>query len=135
MNIDARIAKRFLRPLSHPSLMLARWSARSVRVRILKSRYLALQAACPAVQAVHPQEPFPAVHPNPAFPEHDIPGARSAPFIYKGCQLIDLTGSPFFIVFAKMIPSVSHQYKRIHFFCCIFFDCRKVLFLHYPQQS
>ena len=135
MNIAARIVKRFLRPLCHPSLMLTRWSARNVKAKMLKSRYPPLQAACPVALMVRRQEPFPAVHPSPASPEHDILGARTAPFIYKGCQLIDLTGSPFFIVFAKMIPSVSHQYRRIHFFCCIFFDCRKVLFLHYPQQS
>jgi len=87
MNIAARIVKQFLRHLSHLSLMLTRWSARGVIARILKSRYQLLPAVCPAAQVVHRQEHFPAVHPNPAFPEHDIPGARPAPLIYKGCQL------------------------------------------------
>ena len=82
MNIAARIVKRFLKPLCHPFLMLTRWSARSAKAGMLQNSSPPLQAVCPAVQVVeHRQGPFPAVHPNPAFPEPDIPGAGLAPFI------------------------------------------------------
>jgi hypothetical protein len=114
MNIAARIVKRFLRPLSHPSLMLTRWCARSAKARMLKNRYQPLPAACPEAQVVQRQEPYQAVHRNPASPEPDILGAGSAPLIYKGCQLIGLTGSPFFW-FCKKIISGKFEEKRSSF--------------------
>ena len=81
MNIAVRLVKRFLKPLSHPFLMLTRWFARSAKARMLKSSSPPLPAVCPAAQVVHRQEPFPAVRPNQAFPELDILGAGLAPFI------------------------------------------------------
>ena len=81
MNIAARIVKRFLKPLSHPFLMLTRWSARSVKARMLRSSSPPLQAVCPAVQVVPRQEHFPAVLLNQVFPELDFLGAGLAPFI------------------------------------------------------
>ncbi len=75
MNINARIVKRFLKPLFHPFQMLTRWSVRNAKVRMWKNRFPHSPAACQAVPVVLLQELFPAAHPNPVSPEHDLPGA------------------------------------------------------------
>ena len=76
MNIDAKIVKQYLRPLFLPSKMVTMLSARNVKVKMSKSRYLLLQAVCPAAQVVPRQEPFQVAHPSRVFPEHDLMGAR-----------------------------------------------------------
>jgi len=106
MNTAARIVKQYLKPLCHPSLMLARFSARSAKAGMWKSRFPPLQAACPAALPGRRQEPFPAAHPSPASPEHDITGVRMAPFIYKGCQLrMSGLAALFLLVPLKMKPA------------------------------
>jgi hypothetical protein len=75
MNIDARIVKRFLRPLFHPFQMLIRWNVKSAVKRTWKNRFLLFQAVYQVVPVEHRQEPFPVVPQSPASPEHDILGA------------------------------------------------------------
>ena len=79
MNTDARIVIQSLKPLFHPFQMLTRWSARSAKAGMWKNRYPHSRVECPAAQVLHRQEPFPAAHPSPAFPEHDILGVSVAP--------------------------------------------------------
>ena len=103
MNIAARTVKRFLRHLSHLSLMLTRCSARSAKAGMLRSRSQPLPAACQAAQAVHRQGPFPAVPPNPDSPEHDILGAVGSFNIYQSCRVDTIHPAAFFGACIKVL--------------------------------
>jgi len=68
-----------------------------VKAKMWKSRFLHLQAACQAAQAMLRQGRFPGVHPSRASPEHDILGARWF-LLYKGCQFDTFNWRPCFFV-------------------------------------
>jgi len=73
-NTDARIVRQFLKPLFHLYLMPTMLSARSVKAKMWRSRFLRSQAAWPEAAVVHRLELFPVVPLNPVSPEHDFRG-------------------------------------------------------------
>jgi hypothetical protein len=73
MNIDARSAKLYLKPLFHQFQMLIRSAARNVKARRLSSRFLRFQADWPEAAVMHRQELFQAALPNRVFPERNFP--------------------------------------------------------------